>query len=439
VNAKSAGVLCAVALSWATATTAATVTDWRADTDELARDLQAIHPDPFARCGKLTFLRHLDAFKNALSTMSEEQRMVGAMRLVAMVGDTHTQLEPNRPDFASWFPLRLYQFTDGYHVTAAHESVSELAGAQVLEVAGKPVEQAVNDARSLMGADNAFASREYVFALSDSALMKGLGYADAEGRMRVKFRLANGRVNEKILLPHRTDDPRFDKDDSSFEWHFQAEMGGPPFGTPAQWISAYKQLPYESFRTTDLSRPFRLMNRRFFAARYLPAQDAFYIQSNFVGDDFDRQFRDALADVDKDKPRRLIVDLRYNFGGDGSHVPAMAREFIKREDHRLAGTLCHHRPPYAQRRDHGRRCHHEQYRAHHHRRTHVGADQQFRRSDNPEFPEDRHEIVGVDGAPPAWRRQGDIRSPAGGHSRGNVFRRLCGGHGSGRRSNSARR
>jgi hypothetical protein len=111
-------------------------------------------------------------------------------------------------------------------------------------------------------------------------------------------------------------------------------MGGPPFGTPAQWISAYKQLPYESFRTTDLSRPLRLMNRRFFAARYLPAQDAFYIQSNFVGDDFDRQFRDALADVDKDKPRRLIVDLRYNFGGDGSHVPAMAREFIKREDHR---------------------------------------------------------------------------------------------------------
>jgi hypothetical protein len=28
----------------------------------------------------------------------------------------------------------------------------------------------------------------------------------------------------------------------------------------------------------------------------------------------------------------MIVDFRYNFGGDGSHVAAVAREFIKRED-----------------------------------------------------------------------------------------------------------
>jgi tetratricopeptide (TPR) repeat protein len=324
-------VSCAAALLLASAACAATGSAWRSDIDELARDIQAYHPDPYVRCGKLTFLRRLQELRTALPGMTEQQRMVGAMRLVAMLGDTHTQLEPNRPDFAHWYPIRIYEFSDGYFVTAAHSSVPELVGAQLLEVAGKPVAQAIAAARSLMDADNAFAEKEYVFAFSNAELMKGLGYTDAEGRMQAKFKLADGHVVEKRLVPHASDDPRFDKDDSTFEWHFQAEMGGPPFGSPAEWLSAYKSLPYAAFRTTDLSRPLRLMNRRFFVGKYLPEQNAYYMQSDFVGQDFDKQFHDALLEVDKDKPRRLIVDLRYNFGGDGSHVPAMAREFIQRQ------------------------------------------------------------------------------------------------------------
>jgi tetratricopeptide (TPR) repeat protein len=310
---------------------AATVADWRADIDEIVKDVRAIHPDPYARCGRLTFLRRGQALKAALPGLTEEQRMVGAMRLVALIGDTHTQLEPQRPDFALWYPIRIYEFSDGYFVTAAHESVADLAGAQVLEVRGAPIDQVVNDVRGLMGSDNAFAAKENLFPFSDAALMKGLGYAESDGGLRVTVRLRTGDVVERVLVAHRTDDPRYDKNDSTFEWHFQAEMGGPPVGGIDHWISAYRGLPYAAFRATDLSRPLRLMNRRFFVAKSLPEQEAFYIQANFVGADFAELFHDALLEVDKARPRRLIVDLRYNFGGDGSHVPAMAREFIARQ------------------------------------------------------------------------------------------------------------
>jgi hypothetical protein len=324
--------LCVAALAlMASPGRAATVADWRADIDEIVKDVRAIHPDPYARCGRLTFLRRAQALKAALPGLTEGQRMVGAMRLVALIGDTHTQLEPNRPDFALWYPIRIYEFSDGYFVTAAHASVADLAGAQMLEAGGVPIDRAVNDARGLMGADNAFAAKEDLFPFSDAALMKGLGYAESDGSLRVKVRLRTGRVVERVLAAHRTDDPRFDKDDSTFEWHFQAEMGGPPFGGIDQWISAYRGLPYAAFRTTDLSRPLRLMNRRFFVAKALPDRDAFYIQANFVGEDFATLFHDALLEVDRARPRRLIVDLRYNFGGDGSHVPGMAREFIARQ------------------------------------------------------------------------------------------------------------
>ena len=324
--------ICSISVALVGEAQASSVSDWHHDIDEIVKDVQAIHPNPFCRTGRLTFLRRAEALKANIPQLTEEQRVVGAMQLIALIGDTHTQLEPDRPDFALWYPIRIYEFTDGYFVTAAHESEAELAGARVLEVADQPVVSVVQNARSLMGADNAFASREYLFAFSNAALMKGLGYASATGDLKVKFKLTDGNVVERVLSPHITDDPRFKKGDSTFEWHFQAEMGGPPFGGVDNWISVYRGLPYSVFRTTDLARPLRLMNRRFFVAKNLPEQNAFYIQSNFVGDDFAQQFRSVLQEVDKVRPSRLIVDLRYNFGGDGSQVPAMAREFIKRED-----------------------------------------------------------------------------------------------------------
>jgi hypothetical protein len=38
----------------------------------------------------------------------------------------------------------------------------------------------------------------------------------------------------------------------------------------------------------------------------------------------------VMRQADQQRPRRLIIDWRYNFGGDGSTVPAMSREFIRR-------------------------------------------------------------------------------------------------------------
>ena len=37
--------------------------------------------------------------------------------------------------------------------------------------------------------------------------------------------------------------------------------------------------------------------------------------------------------VDSLKPERLIIDWRYNFGGDGSQVSLVLREFLKRDEH----------------------------------------------------------------------------------------------------------
>ncbi|HEY2322632.1 MAG TPA: hypothetical protein VGJ82_07175 [Thermoanaerobaculia bacterium] len=316
-------------LAAATNAAAATVAEWRSDLDQIVADIRSIHPAPFTKVGELTFRRRVAALEEALPSLTEEQRVVEAMRIVASIGDGHTQLQPKRPDFGSWYPVRFYQFTDGYFITTAHRSVAELAGAQVLEIAGRPVDEVASAARGLMGADNAMGAMENLFALHNASLMKGLGYASADGRLVLRVKLRNGTIVERTLTPHATDDPRFDKDDSTFEWRFRREFLGSGVGTPADWVSALRDTPGSAFATDDPARPAHLGKRALLFTRRL--DDTFYIQAITVSRSVADDFIAALRTVDEIKPKRLIVDLRYNFGGDGSVVDPVMHEIIRRE------------------------------------------------------------------------------------------------------------
>ena len=82
-------------------------------------------------------------------------------------------------------------------------------GAQILQIDGKPVEQVIDDVRSLMGSDKTFDRDEHLFAFHNAMLMKGLGYAAANGSLRITVKLTSSRVEERYLQAHRSDDPRY--------------------------------------------------------------------------------------------------------------------------------------------------------------------------------------------------------------------------------------
>src|SRR5229473_2006576 len=152
------------------------VANWRHDIEEIVKDIRSLHPDPFTKTGQTIFLREVEALKAAVPGLIEEQRVLWAMRVVALLGDGHTKLEPDSPAFAFWYPIRLYEFTDGYFVTSAHRSVSELAGAQVLEIAGHRTSEVIGEARKLMGADNEFSGKERLYAVHNPDLSSGRRY-----------------------------------------------------------------------------------------------------------------------------------------------------------------------------------------------------------------------------------------------------------------------
>jgi hypothetical protein len=319
------------------------VADWTHDLDAIIDDIERIHPNAFTKIDRRTWLAATIHLKSELPNLTEEQRMVRAMRLVASLGDGHTQLEPNTPAFSLWYPVRVYEFSDGVFITSAFGKDADLAGAQLLEAADHPIAFVLAEARALMGADNSWCLRENLFAFHDAALMKGLGFTDDQGALRVRVKLSSGRIVDRVLVPRVADDTRFARADATMDWRFVSEVFGPPLGSPADWTTAYTGLKAAAFRTDDPTRPPHLMYRRPFVARSLPRANAYYIQINNIqdmqGESLVEFFRRAMREVDSAKPARLIVDIRYNPGGDGSKVTAMIHELIKREDSRPWGHL----------------------------------------------------------------------------------------------------
>ena len=308
-----------------------TVSDWVHDIDEVSADIRLIHPDPFTQTGKLVFLRSIERLKEDVPKLTEEQRVVRLMQVVASLRDGHTQLEADNPRFAYWYPIRILDFPEGYFVTAARVDNADLSGAQVLEIGGKPVGEVMAAARSLMAAENSLDARVRLYPVHNSGLMRGLGYTDSAGKLKVRFKLRNGKTVDRIITPSRTNGKAYKIDDATYEWTYMPEMYGPPIGARGDWLSAYKGLPAVAFETSDTSRPAFLTETLPLSARPMPERDAYYVRCNYLSDtDFPEFIHRVMLQVDSLKPRRLIIDLRFNFGGDGSKVRQAIQEFVTR-------------------------------------------------------------------------------------------------------------
>lgn len=326
-------LLAGLAVCWPDAARGATIEEWRRDLDAIVSDVLAIHPDPFGKTGELTWRRQAEELKESIPRLAEPQRVVRLMQLIALLGDGHTSIELEDEKYALWYPLRIHEFTDGYFVTSAHRSVAELAGAQVLELAGRPATEVIDSARSVFGADNAFDRKQRLYAVSNAYLMQGLGHADSRGRLAAKFRLKNGRIVERELSPKPTDAGFYPPGVPAFEWIFPPEVYGMPFDSADDWIAAYRDVPSAAFQEIDTTRPPFLQQRSLYTRRAMPEQDAYYIQINQTDDGGMVGFMgESLQEVDRLKPKRLIVDMRFNFGGDGSTVRPMIHHFIRREN-----------------------------------------------------------------------------------------------------------
>jgi len=305
---------------------------WLADINALDQALRLHHPDPFFRSGEGSWREGLSAARELVALGATDAALTTElMSAVARLGDGHTRLEPVGINaFFHWVPLRFYEFGDGVFVTVAAEQHADLIGQKLIRVGETPANDALAMVAVAAAGDNAFQVIEGAAALlSNTGLLSALGViAEPSGAVTMGFEDWEGAQMTRTINTVSTW--------YSVNYRNWGELFGPPFDpmevykTPfhsGKTPLAYRELP----DATDA--PF-YASRKPFWARMDRDQTILTFQFNFFADIGDMgwyEFRGQMWNMlDSMQPERFIIDLRYNFGGDGGMVRAFINELLAR-------------------------------------------------------------------------------------------------------------
>jgi hypothetical protein len=291
--------------------------NWRQDLQVLATGLSHAHPNPFHKVRESDWRAALAALDASLPSLSHNQAVVGVMRLVAMIGEGHTAINPlfrAQPGF-HYLPIRLYQFADGLYVRGADPAHAQLVGARVLRIGTMDAAAAFQAVSTVAAHDNDSGARNGVPQfMAIPEILDGLGISPAES---VTLELEKeGQRFIATLAPAGLLEPHGHRN---------------PFVVlPEGWIDARRgSVPTPLWQ----SDPTNL-----YWSTAISGEKTQYIQYNGVADkDADplsHFFPKAIEEADRSGAEKLVIDVRANGGGNSFLNRPILKSLIRsRFDH----------------------------------------------------------------------------------------------------------
>ena len=277
----------ALLLSAAAGVSAADVTpaQWREDIAFLARELPAKHRNLFFHLSKADFDRQVSQLEAAAGTATDLEMRAGLTRLVASVGDLHTSI--NAFEQSRNFGMGFFDYPEGIFCSSARVELADAVSARVVSVNGVPAAQIMDRLRQFVARENDMVP----LALAPSLL---------------------GRPAALLAAGVPVKDSAAD---------FEMERGGRTFTVHAT-VSAgaardTRRAPLDGSFATPLYQQDRVSKYWF---RFLEGSGTLYIQYNNCVDDPSKPFakfaQDVAQAIGDSHPKRIVVDLRHNGGGD---------------------------------------------------------------------------------------------------------------------------
>jgi hypothetical protein len=195
-----------VALLWSSVLSAQTapapdVAAWRGDLRLLATELPRRHPAPFHRITAAQWDSATGSLNRRLPTLTRNQTLVELYRLVALIGDAHTVVQPHPALGLRYYPLELYAFEDGLFVRRADSAHADLVGARVVRIGRVSADSALAAAGTIVSHENDGWVRAWgPFNLMIPELLDGLALADDVERLALVVE-RDGRRATAVVSP----------------------------------------------------------------------------------------------------------------------------------------------------------------------------------------------------------------------------------------------
>ena len=281
----------------------------------MVAEMKRRHPDLHHSVSPAAFDAAVADLHARIPALERNEVIVGLMRIAAMVGDGHTRVDPRKDARFAFpsLPLRLYLFEDGLFIRAAKPQFSALVGAEIVEVGGVPLAEAVRRTHAIISVDNVMGYRLLApLYLNMPDVLHALKLSPTRGAAVLKLR-KDGRT-WTATVPAGEVDPLWPPDtDISLV-------------TPPGWVDARAAAqPLWLQAPLDYHRLVPLLERK-----------ALYAQVNMItgipGQSL-AEFGGKISRLaEQSNPRAIILDFRLAYGGNHDLRHRFIREMVRAED-----------------------------------------------------------------------------------------------------------
>lgn len=248
----------------------------------------------------------LDALERRAGSLSAVQFTTGLALVVGLADNGHSRLWPRDGAWkpAARLPLRLLWLPDGLIVARAHGDAADLAGARVLKVEGRSTEALYAGAKALLGGNEAYRRQWLPDDIELAGVLHALGLAEAPDRLALTLRLPDGRTIERVVA-------MVPASGLSAVAEYDRLWSPEPLAGEKDWATALAVDAIPLYlREADV--PFRIVPLPELGAHYLQFRSNTDLEGYSIAD----FLKDARDEIAMRKPRELVVDLRFNIGGN---------------------------------------------------------------------------------------------------------------------------
>lgn len=277
---------------------------WAQDIDALATRFLAVDRS-FSPGERALFLERLADTRARLATLNDNEVITRMASAIALGHNAHTRLYllRNATELRR-LPIRLWWFSDGLYVVRATPEHRALLGCRVDDVGGTISRLARDRVAPAFAGNPSWIDYKSVYSLTSPEMLHGFGIIPSPDS--VVFGVSGcGRAPRAVVRPL----PLVRRDDAVEAWWDLSPLHP---GTDSTWVHVLSGRG---------ALPLHLRNpTRKYWFEYLPEHGILYFQynraSDEAGENTARFGERLLAALEQQPPRALVIDVRFNTGGN---------------------------------------------------------------------------------------------------------------------------
>jgi hypothetical protein len=269
----------------------------------------------FSPAARLEATRQVDELKATTVLLGSGTLRVALMRITALADNGHTSLDDER----DCVPARVMWFADGLYVLRAKPEYADLLGARVERVDGRPAAEVLTELEKLRGGTNGWRRILAALYIQSPELLYGASLGARPDQTTWALRLPNGSEITRQLPGETCGEPY----DLMMRWLAPEKKTD----EPQDWrpmVSPNADLP---LTLRDFNSPFRRV--------WIDHGCTLFIQLKTINDTDNLSIRDFFKvttdEMSRRKPCNIILDLRFNTGGDytkAAHFAGHLPDFV---------------------------------------------------------------------------------------------------------------